>query len=1331
MKSESRIQRVLVLSLLTLLLASPALMAQPSYEIRLLDRSWTPEPGPSDALRSKLAEMATKAAPPSGKMHLLVQLHEVPENAMRQDLWRRGLDLGAYVPGNAWVSGVPAAAANGIAQWPEVRSVDVWTASLKLHPRVRAGEWGPWTRDPERPGMVMALVQLHHDVDLVGLADLVKTVGGVAMDPLKGFHGATAWLPEERVEELADNDDVLWIEEGPMPLSANNDGARDNMNADEVIAAPYNLDGSGVRLFVFDAGTVRATHETFDAGGGSRVTVIDGQASSDHPTHVAGTAAGDGSGSAGGRGRGVATGASLLSAGYSQTQGTMLFWDNAGDIQADYSTARNTHDADLGTNSIGSNTASNGYPCSREGDYGVTSNLLDGIVAGDNGSVTDPMILTWANGNERTGGTPRGRCGSNYVTTAPPSCAKNPIQVGALNSDGGSMTSFSSWGPCDDGRMKPVVSGPGCESGRVSGEAFIYSSLNSSNSAYGGSGWCGTSMSTPAVAGVVSLLIEDWRAQGHGGAFARPLPALVKAMLIQTARDQGADGPDFIYGYGAVDAEDLIDLLRAGNGTLGTGTDNWGTGSVSNGANNTFNISVPSGTGELKVSLAWDDVAAAAFAGTALVNDLDLELVAPDTTVHRPWVLNAGSPHAAATTGVNTLDNQEQAVVANPQAGTWTVRVVGSNVPSGPQDYGVAYEATPELHDGTGCTTTSWGWEASNEGWSLTGTAARIAAPAGGHGSTSLRFGNANNTDGEATLDFAVPSDAVEATLTYWWHMTTDEGASGHGWDNFIAELRNTSGTVLSVHDVRNDGWAEGQWMQEQNVDLSGFAGQTVRLTFRGTNDVTLPTRFFIDDAAVTSCNAGGGGNTAPTVTITSPADGSSFTEGNSVSFAGTANDTEDGDISANLSWSSSIDGNIGSGASFSTSSLSAGTHTITASVTDSGGLQGSDNISVTINAANTAPTVTITSPADGSSFTVGNSVSFAGTANDTEDGDISANLSWSSSIDGNIGSGASFSTSSLSLGTHTITASVTDSGGLQGSDNISVTINAVANTAPTVTITSPADGSSFNSGDSVSFAGTANDTEDGDISANLSWSSSIDGNIGSGASFSTSSLSVGTHTITASVTDSGGLQGSDDISVTINSVGVPTTVVFTSIANEDGWVRESNETSNVGGNANSGGAGRRPIRAGDATQDRQYKAILSFDTSSIPAGATITAVTLRLTRGRLTGSNPFATFGSGLADVQTGGFNGNTALEAADFQALATAVGVATLTDAPSDGSVSEGVFNAAGLAAINENGTTQVRIYFTLDDNDDGGNDYMGYYSGDHNNSSNHPELEVTYIP
>lgn len=89
-------------------------------------------------------------------------------------------------------------------------------------------------------------------------------------------------------------------------------------------------------------------------------------------------------------------------------------------------------------------------------------------------------------------------------------------------------------------------------------------------------------------------------------------------------------------------------------------------------------------------------------------------------------------------------------------------------------------------------------------------------------------------------------------------------------------------------------------------------------------------------------------------------------------------------------------------------------------------------------------------------------------------------------------------------------------------------------NDPPTVSITSPVDGSTFDSGATILFEGTASDPEDGDLTASLSWTSSIDGPIGTGGSFSTT-LSDGNHTITASVTDSGGKTGSASISITVS----------------------------------------------------------------------------------------------------------------------------------------------------------------------------------------------------
>jgi hypothetical protein len=175
--------------------------------------------------------------------------------------------------------------------------------------------------------------------------------------------------------------------------------------------------------------------------------------------------------------------------------------------------------------------------------------------------------------------------------------------------------------------------------------------------------------------------------------------------------------------------------------------------------------------------------------------------------------------------------------------------------------------------------------------------------------------------------------------------------------------------------------------------------------------------------------------------------------------------------------------------------------------------------------------------------------------------------------------------------------------------------------------------------------------------------------------------------------------------------------------------VLESGENTNVGGSLSATASTTSALRLGDTNQDRQYKAIVSFDTSAIPDGATILSATLRLRRGTLSGTNPFNTHGTCWVDVQTGGFSGSTALETGDFQAAATVAQAASLSNATANGTWSEGSLNAAGLLAIDKTGTTQLRVYFNLDDNDDNGNDYLGYYSGESSTSANRPQLVVTY--
>ena len=114
----------------------------------------------------------------------------------------------------------------------------------------------------------------------------------------------------------------------------------------------------------------------------------------------------------------------------------------------------------------------------------------------------------------------------------------------------------------------------------------------------------------------------------------------------------------------------------------------------------------------------------------------------------------------------------------------------------------------------------------------------------------------------------------------------------------------------------------------------------------------------------------------------------------------------------------------------------------------------------------------------------------------------------------------------------------------------------------------------------------------------------------------------------------------------------------FESIAAEDGRIRESGEESSTGGAA---WATVPVLFIGDDPLDRQYLAILSFDTSSLPSTATITAARLELTRGPDIGPDPFPSYGPLVIDLVAGSF-GTEALEPGDFEAPADLAQVATL---------------------------------------------------------------------
>lgn len=163
------------------------------------------------------------------------------------------------------------------------------------------------------------------------------------------------------------------------------------------------------------------------------------------------------------------------------------------------------------------------------------------------------------------------------------------------------------------------------------------------------------------------------------------------------------------------------------------------------------------------------------------------------------------------------------------------------------------------------------------------------------------------------------------------------------------------------------------------------------------------------------------------------------------------------------------------------------------------------------------APVVTLVSPSAGNTFNTTDSIEFSVLATDAEDGNISANVLWQSNIDGSLGTGAVL-IRTLTPGQHNITASATNGNAVTSIGSVSIAINSLpvlSNITPVLNSTSIED-------NTVILNISASDQEDGDISAQVVWTSDIEGLLGTGAPLSYKPI-VGRHTITATITDANG----------------------------------------------------------------------------------------------------------------------------------------------------------------------------------------------------------------
>ena len=581
-----------------------------------------------------------------GKSFAVLQFEKLPPEAKKRDLAESGIQLLEYIPGNAYTICITKDIDFAVLQGAGARSIFELTPEQKMHPAMVKGIFPSWAR--KTPGMLDVWISFPKSISFEEIKSLLREKKiEITSTEYNKYHIIGLRIIRQRLIEVASFPFIEYIEPAPHGAQPLNYIARQNSRGNVLNAATgiggFNLKGEGI---VVGAGDNADAQYHVDFTG--RLINFGSAEYAYHGIHVFGTISGGGI--AGEQYAGYAPKSTII------TQLLSGIISNASTYVADYGMV-------VTNNSYGDVTGD----CDYMGYYDLLSRALD-LLAFDEPNLQN----VFAAGND--GALTCLNYPSSFRTVLSGyQAAKNVLTVGATNRTG-VVTSFSSRGPVKDGRTKPELMADGF---------FTTSTVPTPDDGYGPQQ--GTSMAAPAVAGGLALLYERYRLQNAG---ANPKNGLMKALICNGGTDLGNTGPDYTYGFGEMNLLRSVEMLS---------NTRYYTTTIDNGGNNPHLISVPANTAQLKVTLYWNDPAAAVFASQALVNDLDLELTVPGPTTILPYLLDSipASVNNTATQGADHINNIEQIVINNPATGSFTVNVKGTSVASGPQEYFVVYDIIP------------------------------------------------------------------------------------------------------------------------------------------------------------------------------------------------------------------------------------------------------------------------------------------------------------------------------------------------------------------------------------------------------------------------------------------------------------------------------------------------------------------------------------------------------------------------------------------------------------------------------------------------------------